>query len=243
MIDLRYPNITGKNEAEQMVQVKSYLIQLVDQLNWALSTVEDAQRGNTSPAVVFRQGAETAPQDAESTFNSIKSLIIKSADIVKAYEQTIISDFNGMYFAESDFGTFVEQTNRNVEENSKWVTETYTNIQKITNEEGTGSLDILAEDVRTTNAYIKRGLLGYDKNGYAVYGLEVGETNEDGAFLKYARFMADRLSFFDLYGEEVAYIGSGCLYVNGKTVFLGEIQLGGYKTDTSDGLAFTWIGG
>ena len=85
--------------------------------------------------------------------------------------------------------------------------------------------------------------LGYDKNGYAVYGLEVGETNEDGAFLKYARFMADRLSFFDLYGEEVAYIGSGCLYVNGKTVFLGEIQLGGYKTDTSDGLAFTWIGG
>ena len=82
MIDLRYPNITGKNEAEQMVQVKSYLIQLVDQLNWALSTVEDAKRGNTSPEVVFRQGAETAPQDAESTFNSIKSLIIKSADIV-----------------------------------------------------------------------------------------------------------------------------------------------------------------
>lgn len=241
MIDLRYPNITGSTEKEQLVQVKSYLHQLVEQLNWALSTVESAQSGNVSPAVVFRQSTEAAPQDAESTFNSIKALIIKSADIVKAYEQTILTDFNGIYFAESDFGTFIEQTNRKVEENSKGVTDTYTNIQTITNADGTGSLDILAEDVRTTNAYIKRGLLGYDNNGYAVYGIEVGETNADGAFTRYARFMADRLSFFDLNGDEVAYIGAGCLYVNGKTVFLGEIQLGGYKTDTSDGLAFTWI--
>lgn len=241
MIDLRYPNITGSTEKEQIVQVKSYLHQLVEQLNWALSTVESAQSGNVSPAVVFRHGTETAPQDAENTFNSIKALIIKSADIVKAYEQTIFTDFNGLYFAESDFGTFIEQTNRKVEENSKGVTDTYTNIQTITNADGTGSLDILAEDVRTTNAYIKRGLLGYDNNGNAVYGIEVGETNADGAFTRYARFMADRLSFFDLNGDEVAYIGAGCLYVNGKTVFLGEIQLGGYKTDTSDGLAFTWI--
>ena len=241
MINLRYPNITGSTEKEQLGQVKNYLHQLVEQLNWALSNVESAQRGNASPDVVFLQGAEATPQDAESTFNSIKALIIKSADIVKAYEQTILTNFNGLYFAESDFGTFIEETNRAVEENSKGVTETYKNIQTITNADGTGSLDILADDVRTTNAYIKRGLLGYDNNGAAIYGIEVGETNEDGAFTKYARFKADRLSFFDKNGDEVAYIGAGCLYVNGKTVFLGEIQLGGYKTDTTDGLAFTWI--
>ena len=243
MIDLRYPNITGTTEKEQLSQVKGYLYQLVEQLNWALSTVESSQGGNMSPAVVFRQGAEAAPQDAESTFNSIKALIIKSADIVKAYEKTIFTDFDGLYFADSDFGTFVEATNRAVEENSRGVTETYKNIQTITNEDGTGSLDILADDVRTTNAYIKRGLLGYDNIGKAIYGVEVGETNaQNGAFIKYARFMADRLSFFDENGDEVAYIGAGCLYVNGKTVFLGEIQLGGYKTDTLDGLAFTWVG-
>lgn len=241
MIDIRLPNITATTEAGKMAQMQSYMHQLVEQLNWALNTVESAQSGNASPAVVFRQGTEATPQDAESTFNSIKALIIKSADIVKAYEQTILADFNGIYFADSDFGTFIEQTNRKVGENSKGVTETYKNIQTITNADGTGSLDILAEDVRTTNAYIKRGLLGYDNNGNAVYGIEVGETNEDGAFLKYARFISDRLSFFDLNGDEVAYIGAGCLYVNGKTVFLGEIQLGGYKTDTTDGLAFTWI--
>lgn len=240
-VDIRYPNITAPTEAGKMEQMQRYMYQLVEQLNWALNTVESAQGGTVSPAIVFRQGGEVSSKDAQDTFNSIKALIIKSADIAKAYEQTILSDFNGIYFADSDFGTFIEQTNRNVEENSRGVNETYKNIQLITNTDGTGSLDILAEDVRTTNAYIKRGLLGYDNNGNAVYGIEVGETNANGAFLKYARFISDRLSFFDQNGAEVAYIGAGCLYVNGKTVFLGEIQLGGYKTDTTDGLAFTWI--
>lgn len=242
MIDLRLPNITGKTEAEQIGQLKSYLYQLVEQLNWGLNTVEAYQGGNTSAPVVYKQSESATPQEAEDTFNSIKALIIKSADIVKAYETTIFSDFNGKYFAESDFGTYLEETNKTVEENSKGVTETYKNIQKITNTDGTGKLDKLEEDVRTTNAYIKRGHLYYDDNGKSVVGIEVGETNEDGAFLRYARFKSDRLSFYDKNGDEVAYIGAGCLYVNGKTVFLGEIQLGGYKTDTSDGLAFTWIG-
>lgn len=40
MMNIRYPNITGKTEAEQIAQMKSWLIQLVDQLNWALSVLE-----------------------------------------------------------------------------------------------------------------------------------------------------------------------------------------------------------
>lgn len=236
-IDIRYPNITAKDEAGQLTQVRSYLHQLVEQLNWAINSIEVG-----GAVVVDAKGrpvaTEAEKEDPVSTFNSIKALIIKSADIVKAYEETIISNFNGKYFADSDFGTYIEETNRKVEENSKGVTEVYTNVQKITND-----LDELAEETRATNAYIKRGLLGYDDNGNAIYGVEVGETTESGAFLRYARFMADKLSFYDAGGNEVAYIGAGCLYVVGKTVFLGEIQLGSYKTDTSDGLAFTWIGG
>jgi hypothetical protein len=236
-VNIRFPNINATTEAGKLQQMQSYMHQLVEQLNWALNTVEAAQSGNASPAIVYRQSEDASSKEAEDTFNSIKALIIKSADIVKAYETTIFSDFNGKYFAESDFGTYIEETNRKVEENSRGVTDVFTNVQTIESD-----LGALEDDVRTTNAYIKRGLLYYDENGRAVYGIEVGETSEDGAFLKYARFISDRLSFFDVNGDEVACIGAGCLYVNGKTVFLGEIQLGGYKTDTSDGLAFTWIG-
>lgn len=35
-LNLRYPNITGLSEKEQLAQIKSFLHQLVDQLNYAL---------------------------------------------------------------------------------------------------------------------------------------------------------------------------------------------------------------
>lgn len=40
MMNFRYPNITGKTPEEQLSQMRSYLHQLVDQLNWALSVLE-----------------------------------------------------------------------------------------------------------------------------------------------------------------------------------------------------------
>ena len=122
--DIRLPNITASTEAGKIQQMQSYMYQLVEQLNWALNTVESVQTGNTSPSLVYQQREPSTPQEAESTFNSIKSLIIKSADIVKAYETTIFENFNGKYFADSDFGTYLEETSREIEENSKGVTET-----------------------------------------------------------------------------------------------------------------------
>jgi hypothetical protein len=236
-IDIRFPNITATTAEGRMAQMQSYMHQLVQQLNWALNTIGDAQNGNMSNVVTNGSGKDIPSEEAEDTFNSIKALIIKSADIVKAYEETIMTNFNGEYFADSDFGTYLEQTSRSIEENSKGVNEVYTNVQTIS-----GKVEGIEEEIRETNAYIRRGVLDYDANGSAIIGVEVGETNENGAYLRYARFKADRLSFYDANGEEVAYIGAGCLYILGKSSFLGEIQLGGYKIDTSEGVAFTWVG-
>lgn len=219
--------------------MRSYLHQLVDQLNWALNTVESAQGGNTS-AVVYQRREPSTAQEAEETFNSIKALIIKSADIVKAYEETITSNFKGKYFAESDFGTFIEDINRKVEESSKGVTDTFKSIETITTELGD-----VKEYVETTEGYIKRGILADGS-----IGIEVGETTDKG-YHRYAQFTSERLTFYDVNGKPVAYIGAGdidkddtnCLYVTGKAVFQGAVLFGGYKMETADGLAFTWIGG
>lgn len=241
MINLRFPNITGSTEKEQISQVKTYLHQLVEQLNWALNAADSYQSGNTAAPVVYKQGESASPQEAENTFNSIKALIIKSADIVKAYEETILTDFNGRYFADSDFGTYLVETNRKVQENSEGVQENYSRVESIDSR-----VEGVEDEVKTTNAYIKRGLLS---NGS--YGIEIGETTTDGVFRQYARFTSEKLSFHDVNGNEVAYIGAGtddksdtnCLYITGKAVFQGDILFGKYKMDTSDGLAFTWIGG
>lgn len=229
-IDLRFPNINATTPEGQMSQMQSYMHQLVQQLNWALNSLDEAVAGNTSSVVISKPKEALTPEEAVNTFNSIKSLIIKSADIVKAYEETIKTNFDGEYLAVSEFGEYSEKTSAAIEENSKGLTAVYTNVQTI------------GEDVKNTNAYIKRGLLGYDENGNAVYGIAVGETDEHGAYKKYAWFTANKLSFFDNNGYEVAYISSNKLYIR-DAVFLGTVQFGGYKADTSDGLAFTWIGG
>lgn len=42
---IRYPNITGRTPEEQLVQLKSYLHQLVDQLNYLLSETNSKKEG------------------------------------------------------------------------------------------------------------------------------------------------------------------------------------------------------
>ena len=249
-VDIRLPNITATSTDGQMKQMQSYIHQLVQQLNFALNAVDSAASGNTSSVVMSntsKQVEDMSPEEAANTFNSIKSLIIKSADIVKAYEETIFTDFNGEYFAESDFGTFIQHTNKTLQENSDGVEEHYTKFESITNTQGTGSLDRVETEVKNTNAYIKRGLLGYhDRLKKDVYGVAVGQTDDNDEYAKFAWFIAEGLCLFDENGDEVAYVSQRKLYITdatflGNVLFKGNIQLNGYKLDTSDGLAFTWI--
>ena len=240
-IDLRLPNITAPTAEGQMAQMQSYMHQLVQQLNWALNTVGEAQSGNTSNVVINSSSEDISPKEAEDTFNSIKALIIKSADIVKAYEETIMTDFNGTYFAESDFGTYLRETSRTISETSNNTTDVFNKVETITNANGNGKLDKLESDVSTTNAYIKRGELGYhDRLGKDVYGIAVGQT-DNGAYKKFAWFIAEGLCLFDENDNEVAYVSQNKLHIKDAR-FYGTVQFGGYKADTSDGLAFTWIG-
>ena len=93
MYEFRYPNITGKTTEEKVAQIGSYLYQFVEQLQWAVESI------NTNTNVVVsssshRSGASSGaitntPIDSQATFNAIKALIIKSADIVDAYYEEI----------------------------------------------------------------------------------------------------------------------------------------------------------
>lgn len=95
-----------------------------------------------------------------------------------------------------------------------------------------------------TSAYIKTGVIGEDAYGTPVYGLEIGQTNEvngQEVFNKYARFSSSRLSFYDQNDTEVAYISDYKLYITNVHI-TGTLTMGNYEIDTSDGLAFRWIG-
>lgn len=243
-MELRLPSIQG-NEREQLAQLKSYLYQIIPQLNFALSNVGTPQQqvvtkvvsqaaSASPPAVVIDDG-----MNAEARFAEIKPLIIKSAEIVEAYYEEINKRLSGLYVAESDFGTYIEQTEQSLSQTSTGTEENYTNIQKILTE--IKNLNFTLSEV---NARIKTGFLDYDDNGIPIYGIEIGQTNvTDGVevFNKFTRFTAGRLSFYDQNGTEVAYVSDYKLYITNAEV-KGTLKLGGYSIDTSSGLAFKWVG-
>ena len=240
--NIRFPNITGDTDTAKLVQIQSYLHQLVQELNYSLANIET---GGNGKVLMTGSAGGTADvekkEDARATFNAIKALIIKSADVFNAYYDVISKRLEGVYVAESDFGTYVEQTAQNIKANSTSITSLYDNMQAI-------STDIKdVEDMLVeVNARIKSGLLYYDEDGLPVYGLEIGQrTKFDDVeiFNKYARFTSDRLSFYDQNDNEVAYISDKKLYITHIQV-TGSYQMSEFvDTVLGDGSIVTrWIG-
>ena len=238
-IDIPRPNITASTEAGRLEQVRSYLYQMAEQLNWALNSV-DTKVETAISEPPKQTPSEPTPEEVQSNFNSIKALIIKSADIVDEYYEEISKRLEGLYVASGDFGDFVEKTEADFVATSKDITAAFSNVQQISDDLGK-----IKEQLIETDGYIKSGLLYYDSvSGVPVYGLEVGQTNTiDGVdvFDKFARFTSDRLSFYDKNDVEVAYISDYKLYITNAEI-KGTLYHGGYKVDSSDGLAYIWEG-
>ena len=235
--DIKLPNISATTDRDRILQIHSYLYQLVEQLNWALNSIE------TSGTNVIQQtgktkAVEVSEDDAQANFNSVKSLIIKSADIVNTYYEEINKRLVGQYVAQSEFGTYVETTNQSITNNSQGVERMFNSIQEIITD-----IEGLENKLIEANAHIRSGRLYYDEKGAPVYGFEVGQINHiDGVevFNKYARFTSDRLSFYDKNDTEVAYISDYKLYITNAHI-AGTLTLGRFVCDTSDGLVIKWV--
>ena len=225
-MNLRFPNIQGDTR-EQLEAIKSYLYQLTQELNYGLQATASVTGTKPSPA--------KKPQEQ---FNDIKALIIKSADIVKAYSEQISRRLEGVYVAESDFGIYAEETAAQLSANATAMEQKYENVQKLFTD--------LAQSLVEVNAHINTGLLYYDAHGAPVYGMEIGQrTQKDGQeiFYKFARFTADKLAFYDQAGTEAAYISDGHLRIANALVEQ-SFSRGGYTEEINpDGSTVErWVG-
>lgn len=242
MIYIPRPNMAEAEPARQLMQIRSYLYQLSEQLEYAFQNID--KTGNSGGVVqssVQRTGNVDNKKTPVETFSEIKSLIIKSADIVNAYSAEITRRLEGVYLGMSEFGTYVEKTSQQIRETSSDVTNLFSNLREISE-----TVDGLYNAVLDSNAYIKTGLLYEERDGRPVYGLEIGQTNSvngEPVFDKFARFSADRLSFFDSNDVEVAYISDYKLYITHAEI-TGSLRIvDRFKIFYANGLAFQWIGG
>lgn len=222
MINIRLPNINGATEKEQLLQVRSYLHQLAQELNWALSTIEPRNGNEVKKA---EAGGAATKQELATSFNNLKALIIKSSETVMAYSQAAEERYESLYVARSDFGTYTEQASQQIQKNATAVESFYENMQQILTD-----IETLEHSLIEVSANIKSGLLYYDDSGIPMYGVEVGQRTEiDGqeVFDKFARFTSDRLSFYDHNDNEVAYISDRKLYITHVEIE-GTYRMGGF---------------
>lgn len=249
-IELRKPNINAKDVVGQTAQIKSFLHELTNQLNWALNTLtgEVAQ-------IVMEQTKNDAKdvmsaEEKLKTFNALKEMIIKSADIVEAYEQNMELDFESKFWAaagvtyEDEHGDtqtvtcdqeYIQYLKNSIDIGSEGITQNFSNIQMIRQK----LLDYMALNI---DGYIRTGLLEELENNEGVYGVEVGQkTTLDGEviFNKFARFTPDRLSFYDENGNEVGYYAGDKFYIT-KGEITDELILGKFLIDAKDGLRIYW---
>lgn len=239
-IQIPQPNINASDDRERLRQIQSYLHRIAGQLQWAFDTLE-----TRSGAGVVQNSVTASGKNAEnqaSTFAGIKNLIIKSADIVNAYYDQISKRLGGVYVAQSDFGTYTQETQLEIQANSQSIQQLFTDTQTISE-----TVNEMYDSVIGTNAYIKTGKFYDDAAGNGVYGLEIGQTNQVGGatvFDKFARFTADRLSFFDNSDVEVAYISDYHLHITNAVVTGALILMNQFEiSHGNQSIDFKWLGG
>ena len=249
-MNIRYPNITNAPPLEQLAQIRSFLFQLVEQLNMeAQSGTQEKPQVITGTNSAIGSGSSQNPTPV-STFNQIKSLIIKSADIVDAYYEEINKKLEKVYVAESEFGTYSNWATAEIQANAERIRQTYESIQELR----TQQVQIIA-----TKANIRSGLLfvvGDETlepelgqslaDGTEVYGVEVGqETEVDGkvVFNKFARFTAYGMTLYDNNEKLTAYITDRRLNIP-NMVIKNTLTRGGFQeTINSDGGSVErWVG-
>lgn len=230
-MDIRLPNITAPTAEGQIVQIKNYLFQLTNQLNFALKSTEDKIDTITQAS---KTSSKSKADEALDTFNSVKNLIIKSADIVDAYYEEMNIKLQGEYLAKGDFGEYKEKTDAEIRATSENLTQNYSSTKEIE------SLMAEISELRKDDCYIKTGWL--DDN-HTIAGVEIGRiaTDEIGEANKaFARFTTDELVFYNDYNERLAWFAKNELHITNANIT--TIRQGGYRIDSSNGLAWIWVG-
>ena len=240
MVTIEQPRLHGENVKDQLQQLQSYLSRTAQQLQWAFDTLQTGE--TAAPAVGSTKTASAADSfSPQAVFGGIKNLIIKSADIVNAYSDEIGKRLEGVYTAKSDFGTFQQETSQKFAANSQRMDQLFSSHQQISQ-----TVEGLWNQAIDTNSYVRTGYLGEGSDGIGIYGLEIGQQDQvDGktVFDRFARFTANRLSFFDSSNVEVAYISDYRLYITNAQIS-GSLHIGGrFRIYSGGGLIFQWTGG
>lgn len=241
------PTLMG-DEQSQLTAMYRYLMQMSDQLNEAMNNITlanfapEAQKQLTQAAGGSGESKEV--QDAKRT---LRSMIIKSAEIVRNEMTEISTELQQQYTAVSQqFGTLDQKLSLAIQANADGIRQNYEYIEKLE-----GRTDETNNYIIHTSNYIFSGQIGTNEvTMEPVYGIAIGEgiTQYDSegnphinGNAKVATFTKERLSFWQGTAE-MAYFSDKTLYVTDASI-LKTLRMGNYywkiEPDGSMGLTAT----
>ena len=257
MTDIRLPNISASADAStQMAQMRSYLYQMVEQLNWALSALDSGGTASlpvqTASLPVQTVGkAEPATSDeTDQRMANLRDLIIKSAESV----QMELDAMSSTYVARSDFGTYREDIDQRITANSTKIEQQFAFASEIQANTNRVEVDFAAYKT-DVEGYIRQGIVGYDGT-IPIIGIAIGQDirttgtsveTERGVFdvidkrSNMSVWTTEKLSFY-IGGQEAAYFSNGRLTV--AQIATDRITGSGkWDVNFTNGVKFKWMGG
>ena len=221
------PVLAGKTE-DQLRQLYNHLFRMSDQLNQALMNISIEQM-SPETKVVVQAGVQAEAQNTQDK-ETLKSLIIKTAEIVRSEMDEIRTTLQSRYEAISEqFGTYQQTIDTQIAATAAGILQDYHIEERIQ-----GVETDTQEFINGINAYIYSGIL--DANNTVGIAIGYNVTNEDGTLNqanKMATFTAEKLSFW-LNDVEAAWFSNSVFHIKRGEVE-EEMRMGRYiwKTFTS----------
>ena len=214
-LNVDFPRLSEKASPD-LIRLKNCLYRLTEQLKYVLSNLDEGNFAGTVRQAIG--GVEVARQDV----SELREAIIRTATVIRSAEERITSVMKNEYCAISDIGTYTEEAIASYEVDGKGIEQFF---RMVTDTAGT---------VDDLSGYIRTGIL----DGGQI-GVEIGDLTSPSSPFK-VRLTGSRLSFI-AGDDEVAYMSDSTLFIT-KAHVTGKLTLGAYEIDTTDGLAFKYVG-
>ena len=234
-LNLAYPKRMGGTAQEQISALYRSQCEIIDWLNlsdWSAEAVlQEIAQGIDEDAAL-----RTAKEKKLTGFESLKQLIIKTADFSMENSEQFSKTLKGGFVAKSTFGEYVKQTSLTLTANSEGITQLFDYTDGINNQY-TGK----------SQQYVKTGLLYYD-GVTPRYGVGVGNistTVQSGNEVintsagEVVTVTPGRISFWQQ-GLEVAYLTGKKLHFPSGTLEASGAVLTGTLTAAAGSKLGPW---
>lgn len=258
MTDIRLPNISASADMPtQMTQMRSYMYQMVEQLNWALSAMDggaQAQEQQLPGQTTTPASDDKKEDDTNQRMANLRDLIIKSADVVRQEMDRLATELKGSYVAQSEFGDYLERISQRIEADPSQLSQYFKFASDIRADVDRVGVDF-ASYKTDVEGYIRQGIVGYDGTvpiigiaiGQDIRTSQTGVETEQGVYdvidksSNMSVWTTEKLSFY-IGGQETAYFSNGKLTV--AQIAADRITgAGEWDVSFTSGVKFKWIGG